>query len=482
MSTYPVVVVGAGPVGVAVATFIGQRGHRVLLLDRWEGVYPQPRAVHADDEVRRIIELLGVGDEFDAVSRPTLGLRLVDREHRTLAEFERAGVNDHTGYPRAMLFDQPVLEKILRANLPPTVELRGGAEVTSVRQRVGEPVLVDYVEGGSSITVAASYVVGADGANSLVRESIGAMMTHLGFEQRWLVVDIETDAEFGHWDGVHQLCDSTRAETYMRVGPTRHRWEVRLREGESAAQYCTVDRIRVLLRHWLAAAPEAELDLVRVADYTFRAEVADKWREGAVFLAGDAAHLTPPFIGQGLCAGLRDAANLGWKLAGVLDGRLDASVLDSYQAERAPHATVMVRLARLIGQLMTGGGTGGDRIRRLVAPQLAWLPALHKPAHGSSTPRLSASSLIHRSRLDRLAGTLAPELGRESHGTWTLVTTDPAGVLPEALEGRVIRTRSGEPLHAWLGSGRTYSALVRPDSTVAATGAAIPELVAAIVR
>ena len=141
-----------------------------------------------------------------------------------------------------------------------------------------------------------------------------------------------------------------------------------------------------------------DLELVRVTEYTFRAQLADRWRRGRIFLLGDAAHLTPPFIGQGMGAGLRDAANLAWKLAGVLDGSLPANVLDTYEQERKPHAQHMIRLALGVGRSMTAGGELGDLIRRFVVPRLHRLPGLSAKVLDSKTPALRRTALVRRSR------------------------------------------------------------------------------------
>lgn len=253
----PVVIVGAGPTGLTAATLLARRGVGALLLDRWDGVYPQPRAVHLDGEVRRILAGLGVDGAFAAITRPALGLRLVDRDLRVLSEFRRNAADGPNGYPEANLFDQPELEAVLRANLTayPRAVLRGNAEVIRVENETG-CVRVDFVDRGTgrSESVRARYVLGCDGANSVVRVAIGGRMQDLRFEQRWLVVDVACAVELGHWAGVHQLCDQDRAATYMRIGPTRHRWEFRLLPGESAAEYTDLARVYPLIAPWVAGA------------------------------------------------------------------------------------------------------------------------------------------------------------------------------------------------------------------------------------
>lgn len=356
----PVAVIGAGPTGMTAATLLAQHGVQTLVLDRWPDVYPQPRAVHLDDEVYRILQRVGVADGFAAISRPALGLQLVDDHHRVLARFRRDG--ERRGYPRANMFDQPELEKLLRDNLTryPRIELRGGVEVVDLAP--GSPARLTLADGE---VITSDYVLGCDGANSMVRNRIGAVMQNLKFEQRWLVVDIATATDLRQWDGVHQVCSARRAATYMRIGETRYRWEFQLLGEESAADYASLAALRPFIAPWVPE--DTELELVRVTEYTFRAQLADRWRRGNVFLLGDAAHLTPPFIGQGMGAGLRDAMNLAGKLAGVINGERDTAVLNSYERERKPHARMMIRLALAVGRAMTAGGRTGDLARRAVA-------------------------------------------------------------------------------------------------------------------
>jgi 3-(3-hydroxy-phenyl)propionate hydroxylase len=350
---------------------------------------------------------------------------------RVLAEFRRDAAAGRHGFPEANMFDQPDLERILRRK----VTVVDGVEVTELTQH-GDHVRVN----GERF----DYALGCDGANSFVRSAIGARMRDLGFAQRWLVVDVDTGADLGQWDGVHQVCDTRRAATFMRVGETRYRWEFRLQRHESAADYQGLARIRPLLAPWTEVE---DLTLRRVAEYTFRAQIADNWRDGRVFLLGDAAHLTPPFIGQGLGAGLRDAANLAWKLAAVHSGQMAATVLDTYQIERQPHVLTMIRLAKLLGAAMTEGGEFGNLLRKILMPRLHLVPGLRNRVLSSETPALRRSELVLRPRLRRsLAGTLCPA------GSPDRITTVTAESHPE--------------LAAWLRRGRARAAVVRPDGTV----------------
>lgn len=488
----PVVIVGAGPTGLTVATLLAQYGVECLLLERWQSVYPQPRAVAVDDETHRNIARLGLRDEFAAVSRPHQGLRLLDTELRVLAEFRRDRDGGRHGYPEGSMFDQPELEQLFRDNLKRyrTATLRGNADVTALTQET-DGVRVDFTDltTGEPHSVRAGYVLGCDGASSPTRTAIRATMKDLNFTQRWLVLDVDTDADLGHWEGVHQVCDPRRAATYMRVGTTRHRWEFALAPGETADDYRHMTRLHPLIARWTGDVPVDRLQIVRMAEYTFRAQIADRWRDRRVFLLGDAAHLTPPFIGQGMAAGLRDAMNLAWKLAGVLDGTLPESVLHTYQTERAAHARSVIRLAKLIGVVMTDGGPLGALLRRAVIPWLQVLPVFKKLTASSQTPALPRSALVVRPRLRRaLAGHLCPNAllddGRRfddvAAGRLALITSaEPSATEQADLAGLgavVVHAAPGSELARWLMHGRARAALIRPDGTVLSAGRSISAL------
>ncbi|OBG24571.1 bifunctional 3-(3-hydroxy-phenyl)propionate/3-hydroxycinnamic acid hydroxylase [Mycobacterium sp. 852002-51057_SCH5723018] len=490
----PVVIAGAGPTGVTAATLLAQHGIACVVLDRWPDVYPQPRAVHLDDEICRIIARLGAAGEFAAISRPTLGLRLLDKRSRVLAEFHRDPARSPNGFPQANMFDQPELEALLRTNLKryPSAKLRGEAEVTAVSER-GKTIRVTFTDrsDGRVHHIDADYLLGCDGANSTVRTQIGSAMRDLKFRQRWLVVDVASHADLHQWDGVHQVCDPVRAATYMRIGRARYRWEFQLLAGESAEDFGTLDALRPLIAPWTAGVAISELTLLRVTEYTFRAQIADRWRRGNAFLLGDAAHLTPPFVGQGMGAGLRDAANLAWKIAGVHDGTLAAGVLDSYERERKPHAQHMILLALGVGSVMTGGGHVGNLARRAVLPRLRLMPGLRDKVVDSTTPALHASALVCKSRRrDRLTGTLCPNpllpSGQrldDAVGTgFAMITTSRPSAADQALLERrgiaVLVTPPGSALHAWLRRGRATAALVRPDRTVMRAGRDVAALCA----
>jgi 3-(3-hydroxy-phenyl)propionate hydroxylase len=417
----PVVVIGAGPTGATAAVMLGQRGIGCLVLERWPEVYPLPRAVHFDDEVFRIFAGMDLEDEVRAISRPAPGMRLTDPQHRVLADFRRNPAGQVHGYPQANMFDQPELERVLRAALTryPSVELRGGVEVFDIAPVPGGsgPVRVRYrvMETGAEHEVWADAVLGCDGANSRTRDVVGATMEDFKFQQEWLVVDVETPEPLDVYDGVQQVCDHDRAATFMPVVPGRYRWEFRLRPGEQPEDF---DHARVLelIRPWLAGVDLDKLTFLRQTCYTFRGLVADRWRDGRVFLLGDAAHQTPPFIGQGMCAGIRDAANLVWKLALVLDGRAGEGILDTYESERRPYSRRVVQLAIAIGWLMTGGSNRTAPLRRGALRLATRLPGAEDRIVNTAWPAFADGPLVGCGRRRNRAGELCPQPQLRHHG------------------------------------------------------------------
>ena len=354
----------------------------------------------------RIFAQMGIAEQVRAISRPLPGMQLVDARHRVLAELTRDPSGQVHGYPAANMFHQPELEHVLRDRLAalPQVDFRGNVEVIAVEQNAHgeEPVRVRYRDlgSGTETEVWADAVLGCDGANSITRTAVGATMEDLGFSQKWLVVDVHSPERLDVYDGVQQVCDHDRAATFMRVTDGYYRWEFRLRAGETPDD---LDERRVLelIGPWLGGVDPDKLTILRRAWYTFRGVVADRWQLGRVFLLGDAAHLTPPFIGQGMCAGIRDAANLTWKLALVLDGRADDRLLATYEAERRPYARRVVQMAIAVGWLMTGGGPRTSRIRRAALRFVTRLPGVEEKALTAAWPAFRQRTAHGRRRPPR---------------------------------------------------------------------------------
>jgi 2-polyprenyl-6-methoxyphenol hydroxylase-like FAD-dependent oxidoreductase len=360
-----VAIVGHGPVGATLAILLAQRGWRVTVLERWAEPYPLPRAVHFDHEAGRILQSCGVGEALAKISEPADIYEFQNAERRPLVRFGRLG-NGLSGWPQSSMFYQPELEALLSARVGELsgVEVRRGVQATGVEDDgaavtvLGERVEVepDGAGGlrpratGEVARVRARYVVGCDGANSTVRNVLGIDMTDRAFFYDWLIVDV-IFAEPRTFDPLNvQICDPARPTTCVSGGPGRRRWEFMALPGESIQQLNDEATAWRLLEPWGATPATARLE--RHAVYRFQARWVQEWRRGRVLLAGDAAHQTPPFAGQGLCAGLRDAANLAWKLDLVLGGNSPDGLLDSYGTERAPNMEAVIELAIEMGKMI----------------------------------------------------------------------------------------------------------------------------------
>jgi 3-(3-hydroxy-phenyl)propionate hydroxylase len=402
-----VLLVGLGPVGATLANLLGAQGVRVLAIDRAPAVFDKPRAIVLDNEALRILQQAGLrDDDFSKVVIPQV------KYHSPLfgcfARINTARVVD--GHPVLVSFHQPELEAALRRRLGDCacVEMRLGVSLQDFVDD-GQSVLATLQDAsGATRQVQASYLVGADGASSHVRHKLQLDFQGRTFAQDWLIVDArDVPAPIDH---VEFLCDPRRPTPRMVAPGGRQRWEFMLRKGERPSDMEHPDQVRALLAPW---CDPKDICIERTAVYRFHARDARRFSKGRCFLVGDAAHITPPFAGQGLVSGLRDVANLHWKLAGVVQGRLRDSVLDSYDLERRPHARKIINLARFLGKLVMPSNRviaaavhGAIRaVRLLPAGRAAFDDLKIKP------PQVFDDGLFWRDRGARrlLAGSMLPQ-------------------------------------------------------------------------
>jgi len=350
-----VAIVGAGPVGLFAALLLGQRGHTVAVYERWPTFYPLPRACTIDHEIIRLLQDAGLADAFEPLLDPVIGpdrpYRFLDRHGETLLQIDwnRPGAS---GWAQANGFYQPDLERMLVRWLDtlPGVAIHRGLELTGLCEEV-DHVMLAFVDGDQrAATARARYVIGADGARSTVRSLLGIGQTDLGFSYEWLVIDVVPHEERTWHPYVVQHCDPARPTTLVNSGPGRRRWEFMRLPGETIEELNTTAKAWELLAPYRITPDNASLE--RHAVYTFRGSWADEWRRGRILIAGDAAHLMPPFLGQGLCAGMRDAIALSWRLSTILRGDAGDALLDSYGPERSGHVQEIVRQAVEIGRII----------------------------------------------------------------------------------------------------------------------------------
>jgi 3-(3-hydroxy-phenyl)propionate hydroxylase len=351
---FDVAIVGFGPVGAFAGLLLAEEGLRVAILERSPDPVELPRAVGIDGESLRAFQRIGLGDTVAAILQPPREkdeVCFTDSQRRPLFGME-IPEHGHNGWRDVAFFDQPELEALLRELVARNdgIEVFLGCEVIGVEQAEDAVALQTTPSSARAESVLrASFALGCDGASSLVRRALGIDWLSLGYDQDWLVVDIVQGPEAELPLMTMQVCDPARLTTYVCVKDPNRRWEFQLLPGETREEMLRPEKIRELLDPWL---PPEHYAIRRSAVYQFHAATAGRWREGRVFLAGDAAHQTPPFLGQGLNAGFRDAVNLGWKIPLVQRCFCDERMLDSYADERDAHARDLVEWAVAIGKLM----------------------------------------------------------------------------------------------------------------------------------
>ncbi|NNE23050.1 MAG: bifunctional 3-(3-hydroxy-phenyl)propionate/3-hydroxycinnamic acid hydroxylase [Rhizobiales bacterium] len=475
---FDVVIIGLGPVGAALANLLGLFGLKTMVLEREAAIYNLPRAVHFDDEVMRIFQAIGVAEEVAGVARINPGMRFVDADGTLLLDWPRPEGIGPNGWNSSYRFHQPDLEQILRRSLDRFghVTTRLNTECTAIDDR-GSHVEVHYRNNrtGETGQISAGYLVGCDGARSFVRQTMQAAMDDLGFRERWLVVDVllkRPRPDLG--DHTVQFCDPARPSTYVRCPENRRRWEISLRDDEDADEISTSGSVWQLLAKWLTPQ-DAELE--RKAVYEFRSVVAGEWRNGRLLLAGDAAHQTPPFMGQGLCAGIRDVSNLAWKLARCSTGCADDSLLDTYASERIPHVRQYIETAVRLGGLINTSATqealqaafpqaDGSARMASIAPPLG--PGLHNAQDPRAGRLFPQAALANGGRLDDKCGT----------GFALIVDED---LLAEheldRYEKFLVQTTRSEPeIRRCLDQMNARAVLLRPDRYILGTADTTTEL------
>jgi 3-(3-hydroxy-phenyl)propionate hydroxylase len=347
-ASYDVVVVGCGPVGAVAAKLLAKGGLEVLVLDKAADVFDKPRAIGIDHEAMRILQFCDVAHALFPHVRPFQGSLWQAADGTVLRSFDPAPPPHALGWPANMTFLQPQFERLLRDSLAGSrnVDMALQTEAVAISQDpAGVQLTVRDLQTGDTHSVRSRYLVGADGASSVVRAQLGVELEDLQFDEWWIVVDMLRTGEADYGNRNVQYCTPERPGTYV-VGPGQlRRWEFRILPHESPDDFRDPARV---LQMMAERVDLSGLELWRSAVYRFHALVAHRWHDGRIFLAGDAAHQTPPHLGQGMVSGLRDAANLAWKILHVEAGA-DPRLFDSYMAERRPHFHSLVSTAKEFG-------------------------------------------------------------------------------------------------------------------------------------
>ncbi len=465
-----VLIAGMGPVGAMLGVLLEQEGLSAIAIDKDTDVYPLPRAAHFDSEVMRIFQAAGVAEAVLPHTQQTDRYDFRNAAGELLMSFGMSPTSP-SGWASGYMFHQPAAEVALRDRFAALGgQARLGCKLESFVQDA-EGVTAKLVGPDGPQTVRARYLVGCDGGRSTVREQLGLTLDDLQFDEPWLVIDVKVGPKANLPKVNLQVCDPARPTTCVLMGPGRHRWEFMLLPGETAEQVVEDGFIEALMSKWDAGDIEVE----RRAVYRFHGLVAHQWRKGRVILAGDSAHQTPPFAGQGMCAGLRDAANLAWKLGAVLKAGADDRLLDTYQQERDPHVRGFIGLAIGMGRVVCTLDPEAAKARD--AQMLAQMASGAPPLPPAGAPPLQGGLLMSGAPG---AGEMFPQPWADGKrlddvlgaGAWLIgAGLAPAGVRAVPLAAAELAPFAG-PVKAWLDAKGCSAVLVRPDRYVFGAGEA----------
>jgi 3-(3-hydroxy-phenyl)propionate hydroxylase len=477
--TYDVAVIGYGPTGATAANLLGQMGLRVLVIERDPDVYNRARAISTDEEVMRVWQSVGLADRLQQDMLPDRPLNFVDSDGVPFVDLKITSRG--TGHPPQQFLYQPAVDHVLREGVArfPNVEVLLEHECLRVQPK-GDAVELMLADLPNDVfkRIRASYVIAADGGSSPTRGQLGIGYSGRTYTERWVVIDTKVLKD---WDAIDRLrfhCNPARPTVDCPTALGHHRWEYPARTDEDEQTLLREENIWKVLNDQ-GITPD-HVEILRAVIYSHHVRIADRWRVGRVFLAGDAAHAMPPWIGQGMSAGVRDVANLCWKLAAVLHGQAPDSLLDSYQAERKPHVTEVTRRACFVGRIVTERNRGIAAARNHVLRALTRLPGVNAG--------ILKLSWIPDARYDkgfftgdhRAVGWQIPQpwvtddtgarvrLDDVLGGRWTILHTGiPATGMQAWAELGVPAIRVTEPaLVGWLQRKKASAVVVRPDGFV----------------
>lgn len=363
--THDVLISGLGPSGAVLAGLLAQRGVRVAVFDKLDDLFPLPRAVGLDHEAMRIVQELGIADQVSQFIDHYRPSEYLGMDGQLIKRLDTQPPPYPLGWAPNYVFNQPKFEHAVRARLDalPNVDVYKSSEVVSIEQGDDQvEVTVRHMKEGSTQRYSARYMVACDGGSSPARKSLGLELEDLGFDEPWLVVDALVPPHVSDRlpQTQVQYCEAQRPCTFVYCTGNHRRWEIMLSDKEYRTGDFPDEMLWPILGRWVKPG---EVQLWRRAAYRFHGLIAKQWRKNRVFLAGDAAHMTPPFMAQGMVQGLRDAHNLAWKLAYVLQGKAAEFLLDTYEVERKPHVRTTTLKAMELGRVICERDPGKARIR-----------------------------------------------------------------------------------------------------------------------
>jgi 3-(3-hydroxy-phenyl)propionate hydroxylase len=493
---FDIAIIGYGPVGATLANLLGLSGLKTVVLEREPSVYHLPRAVSLDGEGMRLVQTMGLADKLLPRLDVSRNIRHVSADGKLLLLISRGGIGPE-GWHNAYRFYQPEFEAVLRDGAArfPSVEVRLRSEVFALDE-THDHIRIRYenLASGALTEVAARYVIGCDGARSTVRRFMGAELHDLRSHERWIVLDMILDKppagvpeaadETGRVVDAIQYCDPARPTTFVPMPGKRHRWEFMLMPNDDPATITRPESIYELLKPWSIIPATSRIE--RAVVYTFHSALSTRWRRGRLLLAGDAAHQMPPFLGQGMCSGLRDAANLAWKLRDVIADDAPEGLLDTYETERMEHVRAYIELAVELGGVIqtTDPEKARQRDHDLVANPTMLRPlaprlgrGLHADAPAPAGTRAAQPKLADGQRLDDRVGYRYAALVDQG-----LLDKLPAATR-DALDGaRVVAVVADGEAARYLAGLQTDAVVIRPDRHILGVASTPAELDTVLAR
>lgn len=493
---YDCLIIGLGPVGAILGNLLGKSGLKVCILEQATEIFPHPRAIHGDDEMLRTIQSVGLLNDILPHIQPFEQMELLSKIGKLLIKIDLADPAKPNGFPTDFWFFQPKLEEVLRKGLErfPNVETRLGVSVHSIQQNESEVevTIASRLDNSQNPTekeiLKAKYLVGCDGGNSFTRKQMGGKLLDLGFNQKWLVADC-LEKEIGEWSEPKSIWKETHQQilnpkqpiTYV-CGAERHRrWEVmEMGSGKPSAE-TVLERLDL----------EKNYEFIRKADYSFHALIAEKWQFGRVFLCGDAAHQMPPFLGQGLCSGFRDAENLAWKLELVLGmekeseksnfGNASWEILETYQSERYLHTLNLIKGAIFLGKVIQTTNSFVAGIRNLFLRSIRDSKAIKQKIQNEIVKKENLESGFLQANKHKLVGSLFPQF-RTKQGNQIIYSDEKFGKYFTVIgTGKIADFTENNSLisyleiedlemRKWFAKHRIVFAIVRPDKRIFGCG------------
>lgn len=347
---FDVLIIGYGPSGATLANLMGQAGHKVAVAETHAAIFDQPRAVNLDQEALRLWQKIGLAAKISDGCAPHPGTDFLGVDGAPIKSIYSAPAPYPLGWPANVMFVQPEAERHLRERVDTLETVSVFLEHTATSfEAFDDHVAVTFNSPNGPKTLRARYLVGCDGANSLTRAWLGATQTDLGFSEHYVVVDAWITRDTPLPERTTQYCQPDAPTSYVICSGDLRRWELKILPGENPDDYRNQEKINQRLAPFVDVSA---LKFWRASVYLFKAQVADKWRDERVFIAGDAAHTMPPFLGQGLNSGLRDVGNLWWKLSRALKDEMSAELLDTYEIERRPHIMALTEITKELGLIV----------------------------------------------------------------------------------------------------------------------------------